>query len=84
MRIHFEIKPVRLSTIVRGVEDGVVAAGRKIGAAAHAVSVEVKAQQLYAMSRKASKYAEQREVMRRFDELLDKHVGQRAPGSVEG
>jgi len=70
MRINFEIKPVRLSNVVRGIENGVLKAGRKVGELAHDVRVEVKAQQLMYMSRKASKLAEDREIMRRFDQMM--------------
>lgn len=69
MRISFEIKPLRPSSIVRGIENAVIGAGRKVGDFGHAVSVEYKARNLARMATKVTQYKEQREVINRFEEL---------------
>lgn len=68
MRISFNIN-LRPSAIVRSVEDGVLAAGRKVGNFGHAVSVEFKARNLARMADKVTEYRDQREVIERYAEL---------------
>lgn len=66
---------IRLSTVVRRIEDGVLAAGRKVGAFGHAVSVEYKARDMARMADKVAQYRDQREVIERYAELRgERHV----------